>query len=85
MVHCVDRSLFLFTEPRGPGIDQSSADQNLEHVDNQADEQDETPEDHEGEAEEEIRFGMFADICDAVHNAGGVIEEGHDYGHNTAD
>ena len=71
--------------PRGPGIDQSSADQNLEHVDNQADEEDETPENHEGEAEEEIRFGMFADICDAVQNAGDVIEKGHDDRHDTAD
>ena len=84
-MHFLDRSLFLFTEPWRPGIDQSSADQNLEHVDNQADEEDEAPEDHEGEAEVEIRLGMFADICDAVHNAGSVIEEGHDNRDNTAD
>ena len=80
-----DRSLFLFTVPRGPGINQSSADQNLEHVDHQAEEEDEAPENHEGEAEVELRFGMFGDISDVVHDAGGVIDKSHDDRDNAAD
>ena len=79
------RSLFLFTVPRGPGTDQSSAYQNLEHVDHQTEEEDEAPEDHEGEAEVEMRFGIFGDIGDVVHDAGGVIDQGHDDGDNAAD
>ena len=71
--------------PRSPGTDQSSADENLENVDNQANGEHEAPEDHEGEAEVEIRFGMFGDIGDAFHDAGGVIDKGHYNGDNAAD
>ena len=46
----------FFTVSWGPGINQSSAHEDLEHVDNQTDEENEAPDDHEGEAEIEIRF-----------------------------
>lgn len=79
------RLLLLFTVTWGPGINQSSAHQNLEHVDNQADEEYKAPQYHEWKAEVEVRFGMIGDIADAVNNARGIIEEGHDNGDNTAD
>ena len=75
----------FFTVSWGPGINQSSAYEDLEHVDNQTDEENEAPDDHEGEAEIEVRFWMSWHVSDAVKDAGGVIEEGDDDGDNTAD
>ena len=53
-------------------------------MDHQAEEEDEAPEDHEGEAEVELRFRMFGDISDVVHDAGGVIDKSHDDRDNAA-
>ena len=68
-----------------PGCDQSSADCNLENMNNETDEEDEVPDQNKWQTKEEILLGVLFHICDGVDNGGEIIEEGEEDRNNAAD
>ena len=69
---------------RAPGLDERPADEQLTHVHQQAQQEDEAPQHHEGEAEVEIALLVLGHVGQTVPEPGGVIEQRDEDGHDAA-